>query len=308
MNIEDRLRRAIAARTGTVEPSEDGLRRIDEKLLRSGGDMNINKDNRWQVVAAAAAIVLVLAGGALALTAGGDGDDRGSTADQSDDDTTTTTESTTTTEATTTTTTTAVVETEAPASPSADEVPFVVWPRPSSEVRFDDPVAAASSWARFYVGYTDPQSGAYREGDSRSGELSVFPLPDSQGPETIVFVRQMDDDHWFVTGSHTEDITVSAPETGAQLTCPQALRGTALAYEGTVEVRIDAYEPDGDRVEVASGYVTGSGSPPAGPFDSEIACTIPDGVEPYGIVRFSTPDEGEIGGNLAATTFTVRLH
>lgn len=313
MTTEDRLRRALAARTRSVEPSDDGLRRINEKLLAPGDDMNITPQNRWYVVAAAAVVVLVLGIGALVLAGGGDDDaDRTSTADETADDTTTTEATTSTTEApgTTTTTTDGGVGPEAPEAPTvppADVVEGAVWPRPSSEVRFDDPTDAASSWARFYAGFEAPMIGEYRAGDDRSGEVPVFPLASGQGDETTVLVRQLSDDNWYVIGSTTEDVTVSEPTAGAQLTCPQALQGTALAYEGTVQVRIDAYQPDGDRVTVAETFVTGSGSPPAGPFQGEATCTIPTGVEPYGIANFYTADEGEIGGNLVAVTFPIRL-
>lgn len=319
MTAEDRLRRAIDARTRSVEPSDDGLRRINEKLLAPGGDMNITPQNRWYVVAAAAAVVLALAGGALVLAGGGDDDpDRTSTANETDDTTTTTEATTSTTEDPGTTTTTAgggvgpeapeaPEGPEAPAVPPADVVQGAAWPRPSSDVRFDDPTAAASSWARYYAHFAEPTIGEYRAGDARSGEVPVFPLSSGQGEETTVLVRQLSDDHWYVIGSTTQDITVTEPTAGAQLTCPQALRGTALAYEGTVQVRIDAYQPDGDSVIVAETFVTGSGSPPAGPFQGEATCTIPGGVEPYGIATFYTSDEGEVGGNLVAVTFPIRL-
>jgi hypothetical protein len=308
MTIEDRLRRAIAARTRSVEPSDDGLRRIHEKLLDTGDDMDITPDNRWYVIAAVAAVVLALAGGGLVLAADDGDGDRTGTANEPDRTTTTTGASTTTTEAPgTTTTAPGGAGPEAPDSPPADAVPHIVWPRPSSDVRFDDPSAAASSWARFYAGFADPHLGDYRAGDGSSGEVPVFPLAGGQGAETTVNVRRFGDGHWYVIGSGTADITVTEPTFDDRLACPQALRGTALAYEGTVQARIDAYLPDGRRVEVGSTVVTGSGSPPAGPFEGRMGCTVPDGVEPYGIVHLFTGDEGEIGGNLVSVTFPIRL-
>ncbi|HEY8545229.1 MAG TPA: Gmad2 immunoglobulin-like domain-containing protein [Acidimicrobiales bacterium] len=314
MNAEDRLRRALAARARSVEPSPDGLQRIHDKLLEPGGDsdMEITPRNPWFIVAAAAAIVLVLGIGGL-LLAGDDGGDRTSTADEPG--TTTTEATTTTTEPPATTTTTgAGVRPEAPEAPEAPEGPpptdvfqQAVWPRPSSDVRFDDPVAAARSFARYYTGFSDPQVGEYRAGDSRSGEVPVFPLTGGQGEETTVLVRQLSDDHWYVVGSVTEDVTVEQPDPGDRLTCPLTLRGTALAFEGTVQVRIDAYLPDGRRVEVGSGFVTGSGSPPAAPYEGRIACRVPDGVEPYAILHLFTPDEGDAGGNLVSVTLPIRL-
>jgi hypothetical protein len=80
------------------------------------------------------------------------------------------------------------------------------------------------------------------------------------------------------------------PAAGASLRCPQQLSGTALAFEGVVQVRIDAYRPDGKRVFVGRGTVMGGGGP-AAPFSSRLDCRIPSGVEPYGVLTFSTVDE-----------------
>ena len=311
MTIEDRLRRAIAARTRSVDPSDDGLRRINEKLLEHGDDMRFETpNNRWYLVAAAAVVLAMIAGGVVLAT--GDDDGPTNTANEPTDDTTTTEVDDTTTTSTpdTTTTSTGGVDTtvaSTPPGPPADVLQSAVWPRPSSDVRFDDPVAAASSWARFYAHFANPIVGDFRQGDSRSGEVPVQPL--ASGPETTVLVRRLGDDKWYVIGSTTPDITVTAPTAGGQLSCPQVFQGTALAYEGTVQVQIDAYQPDGDRVTVGSGIVTGGGGP-AAPFDGRIDCTLPTGVEPYGIVTLSTVDEsGEPGrsGTWEATSFPVKL-
>jgi hypothetical protein len=295
----------MAARAQSVEPSDDGLDRITEKLLEPGGDMKVplTSTTRWYLVAAAA---VVLAGIAGAITLVGNDDDDGT--DQIGDESRTTVTLDPTTKPTTTTTSEPPTTTaqDAPSGAPADVVSQAVWPRPSSEVRFDDPVAAVSSWARFYAGYSEPIIGEFQQGDSRSGEVNVQPFAQAEGSTALV--RRLSDGHWYVIGSVADDITVTAPVTGDQLTCPQALRGTALAYEGNVLVSIDAYQPDGDRVEVGKGFVTGSGSPPAGPFDGEIACTIPPGVEPYGIVRFFTPGEGDIpDGPIEVVSFPIRL-
>jgi hypothetical protein len=178
-----------------------------------------------------------------------------------------------------------------------------VWPRPSSAVRFDDPVAAVSSFARYYVHFANPVIGAFGTGDSRSGEVLVRPT--ASGPVTTVLVRQLSDDHWYVIGAETGDIVVDRPPAEAALSCPQPVAGRALAFEGTVQVRIDAYLPDGRRVTAGQGVVTGSGSPPAGPFEGEIDCAIPTGVEASGVVLFRTFDES--AGGEAAWQATVRV-
>jgi hypothetical protein len=332
MTIEDRLRRAIDTRTTSVEPSDDGLERITERLLEQDpGRRDRLPGNPWFLAAAAAVVMVALVGGFLVLR--GDGGGRVGTANRPDGTeapttsaprptTTTGLPAPSTTPPTTpasgapgsggpggSTPTTGAPATTAPPATSgapADVVAQAVWPRPSSDVRFDDPAAAASSFARFYVHLTDPVVGAFAAGDSRSGEVPVRGR--ANGPVTTVLVRQLGDGHWYVVGATTADIGVDRPATGATLACPLPVSGRALAFEGTVNVRIDAYQSDGDRVTAGEGVVTGSGTPPAAPFSGQIPCRAPSGVEPNGIVMFREIDEAGDGSTaLAATVQLIHL-
>lgn len=338
MTIEDRLRRAIEDRTAAVDVDERaGLERIAGRLSTPGDDGMDRRTSRFRWLLAAAAVVLVaaVAGGLLLL--GRDGQDRvdisdrpggaPTTAPPATDDTTGTTAPDATTGTTATDDTT---DTTAPDDAAGEEAPEpppppanppetgssgdvsdqfarqVIWPRPSSDVRFDDPGAAVRSFALYYARFDDPVIGEFQAADSHSGEVIVRARPG--GPETVVRVAVSPRGQWFVTGAGSPDITVDRPRPGATLTCPLATSGTALAFEGTVQVRIDAYQPDGRRVEMGRGFVTGSGAPPAGPFSEQIACTPRSGVEDSGVVAFWTDDaSGDLDGPLQIVVVPVGL-
>lgn len=207
------------------------------------------------------------------------------------DDTSATVETTTTTEAETTTTTAAETTTTAApvettttvveAAEPVDEA-LVVWPWVSSEVRYDDPLAAAEGFAEELVGFTDPIVGPFLEGDARSGEVEI--RPSERGPVTTVQVRRLGpDDSWWVLGSVTENVEVDEPMAQQGLSSPATLTGRALAFEGTVQVSVLA---DGRDAPLGEGFVTGSGGGDLGPFEGSIEFEQPDAGS--GVVLFFT--------------------
>lgn len=171
------------------------------------------------------------------------------------DDTTSTAEPATTTAPATTAepTTTTAPATTTTAGGADDVARTAVFPFADDDLRFDDPVEAATTFAERIVGFADPVVGDYRAGDARSGEIGVRPVAD--GPETIVLVRQLDE-HWWVLGAVAEGITLDEPATGAELRSPVTVSGVAAAPDGeiTVELWTDgAEEPVAiGRAEVAT--------------------------------------------------------
>lgn len=183
-----------------------------------------------------------------------------------------------------TTASTAAPATESPTTlaPAPVDTSTAVFPYASGDVRYDDPVEAARGFAVDFLGFTDPMVGELMQGDARSGEVEVRPAAD--GPVTTVLVRRLGpDDTWWVLGSATADITVDAPATGDAITSPVTLIGSALAFEGNIEVEV---RQDGVRQPIGTGFVTGGG----------------DVMRPFsGQVEFSTP-YAEYGALVLLTT------
>jgi hypothetical protein len=200
------------------------------------------------IVALAVAVAVIVAL-VVALALSGDDED-GTVTDP------TTTEAPDTTEPDTTepdtTGTTAPTTTPVPGPVDASTA---VFPDAGSDARFGDPVEAARAFAVDFLGFTDPVVGEFLQGDSRSGEVEVRPLAD--GPVTTVIVRQLGpDDTWWVLGAATANITVDMPAANATITAPVTVTGSALAFEGTVDVEV---RQDGARQPVGTGLVTGGG-------------------------------------------------
>jgi len=280
---EARLRDALRARAETIEPSTDGLNEIEERLM---DETKTNPTRTWALAVAGVAAAIVIGVVALVVT---DEDD----APVATEPTTTTTAATTTTADATTTTT------EAPFSPDVD--PYsVAYPAPGTSQRFDSPESAGAGYARDVLGFTELVVGEFRRGDSRSGELPISDRED--GIETVVLLRQMEDDTWFALGSQTEDIVVETPTAGSDLASPFDTSGEALAFEGTVTVVVRTQD---DPALIGQGTVLGSGSPPAGPFDGSIEFEPPTS-DTSGIVvyRVHSAEDGHV---VQATSFPVRL-
>jgi hypothetical protein len=238
---------------------------------------------RWAMIAGIVVIVAALVA-ALFLFADSDDDETsdpvptGATTDV--DRTTTPTDTTVQTTAPPTTTetpaTTEVVETTAPAttevSPAPDDaVRTAIWPWVETDTRYTDPVEAATGFATDFLLFDEPIVGAFMAGDSRSGEVEVQSFAD--GPVTVVFVRQLtDDDSWWILGAASENIVVDEPEALAEVDSPLTVSGTALAFEGTVDVQLRA---DGNGEPIFEGFVTASGGPEPGPFTETLEFISP---------------------------------
>lgn len=173
-----------------------------------------------------------------------------------------------------------------------DAIGFALWPDAAADIRFDDPIEAARSFATELAGFDEPVVGEFKEGDSRSGEVEVRPTKD--GPVSLVLVRQLStDDSWWVTAALNADIVVDDPQPQGAIDHPVLLSGEARAYEGTVQV---AVYTDGDPIPIGEGFVTGSGGAELGPFDGEIDIETPQGGWGALVLYTTSAEDGSVWG------------
>jgi hypothetical protein len=225
-------------------------------------------------------VVGALVTGALLSSCGSDGSD-GAKASSTTAAPTTTTEATTTTAGATTSTTEA---------PSTEQPETAVWPFASSDDRFDDPVAAATSFATDYLGFVDPVVGEFQQGDTRSGEVSI--KAKEQGPVTTIFVRQVtSDDTWWVLGAATDSLRLESPEALASITSPVTLSGQSTAFEATINIEI---RQDGSLEPLAEDIAMGGANGEMGPFSKELAFDAPSAARGAVILKTYSAEDGSI--------------
>jgi len=267
---------------------------------------------RWPLIAGAVAIIAALVVGLVLITSDDDDETTDSVATTEVPETTVvsgTTEVPATTESPATTqapeTTEPVATTEAPTTepsttvaPVPDQVRTAIWPWFDTDLRYADPVEAAVGFASDYLGFVDPIASEFMAGDSRSGEVEIRSV--DTGPATVVFVRQLtDDDSWWILGAASENITIDEPEASAEVTSPLTVSGTALAFEGTVDVQLRA---DGNGEPIFEGFVTGSGGPEPGPYSETFEFTSP-GETGGALVMLSLSSED--GSTLEASAMRI---
>lgn len=240
-----------------------------------------------QIAAAIVGVVVVAVAGVLIGT--NLADDDPSTVDSPP---TTSRDASTTTERDATTST-------VPSGEGDDPAVAAVWPGASTSQRFDDPAAAARSFAVDLAGFPDDTIvGDFEEGDSRSGEVEVRAT--ERGPVTTVLVRQLGDDgSWWVIGASTANIELNAPSPGGTVSSPLELSGRARAFEGTIEVEVRA---DGQLEPIGGTFATG-GSDAMRAFDTEVEFSAPGVDSGVLILRSRSAEDGSV-----AEATVVRVH
>jgi hypothetical protein len=198
----------------------------------------------------------------------------------------------------TTTTTVAPTTTAAPSTTVPVDTTTAVYPSASSATRFDDPVAAARSFAVDFLGFVDPVIGELQQGDSQSGEVEV--RPSSSGPVTTVLVRRLGDT-WWVLGAATRNIELREPTALATISSPVRLQGVSTAFEANVSVEI---RQDGARSALGEGYVMGGSMGELAPFDGTVTFADPSASMGAIVLYTASMENGNIW---EASVVRVRL-
>jgi len=178
--------------------------------------------------------------------------------------------------------------------PDPDQPESAMWPWAVTGTRFDEPAAAAESFATDFLGFSDPIVGEFLAGDARSGEVEIRPRVDGASAigATVVFVRQAgDDDSWWVLGAAAESITIDTPEQGDVVTSPLTVSGTARAFEGTVDVQLRA---DGNGEPIATSFATGGAGPELEPFEATVEFDSPGDVGGALVLLSTSPEDGSV--------------
>ncbi len=150
-----------------------------------------------------------------------------------------------------------------------------------------------------YLHMVNPVINQFQQGDARSGEVPV--QPSTTGPVTTVLVRQLGSDNsWWVLGAGTAAINLTEPAWDASITSPVRLKGTCIAFEGTVQTQV---REDNNKKPLGEGYVTG-GSMAMGPFGGVL--TFAKATSKYGAVVLYTTS-AENGTVTEATVIRVRF-
>jgi hypothetical protein len=140
-------------------------------------------------------------------------------------------------------------------------------------------VSTAVAFVRREVGMRDLVAGPFRWTGRQTGRVEVRPRFSGDGhsvtgPVTAVNLQRLSR-VWYVLGTSTSTIRVTAPLPGARVASPLRVAGTALAFEGGVNVKVTEDRYGLDRL-LGSGFVTGGGDVMR-PFSGQVSYLRPGG-------------------------------
>jgi hypothetical protein len=183
--------------------------------------------------------------------------------------------------------------------PASNELATALYPTPASGTRFIDPAAAARGFAVDFVGFRDPFVGGFNATGAESGTVEV--RADAGGAITTVRLHRMTGS-WWVMGSSTPDIRLSAPATSATIASPVRVQGMSTAFEAQVNVQV---RQDGARAPIGSGQVMGGSMGTMGAFDGSLAFSSPNAARGALVLFTLSMKDGNIyEATVARVTFS----
>ena len=263
-DIESRLRDALRARAGEVEPGDDhaALDHITSRLAA--------RRRRGLMVLGVAAALAVLVG-AVALLRRDDGNNAVNV----------TTKPSTTTESSTTTTT-------SPEGSQPTIVPMVepqLWPftgtSPSAQT-------AAGTFAVDYLGMT-----LARVGKTIGDDVEIFPSANATARTLVRVARR--GDGWVVVGAEADQLKINRPAPGSPLTSPLDVAGDGTAFEAQIALEL---RPIGSTAAVAKTSAMAGANGEVGPYATTI--TPPSTDAPLVLLAYE-PDASDRGQMIQAS-------
>jgi hypothetical protein len=173
-----------------------------------------------------------------------------------------------------------------------------LYPDLSAPARFEDPATLGRAFATDYLGFDTDVDARFQDTGGGTGKVELRPHPASD--PTVLSLAQLPDETWIVLGATTSSIALTTPVAGAAIASPQAVVGSAYAFEGHVDVSLFA---DGEDAPIGNTFVTGRGDGVLGAFHGQLTFEPPEGTR-YGFLVLSSPN-GEDGTSSAALAIRI---
>jgi hypothetical protein len=172
-----------------------------------------------------------------------------------------------------------------------------VWPA-KGKAPFSTPTGAALDFARAFLGMT----AAVTDGESAPGTttfVAVRPFAEASAVTNVATVRS--GTGWVVVGATTNDIVLNDPATGAVVSSPLMVSGSAAAFESQIRIELRSA---GSVTPIATTTAMGGPNGEMGPFTAGLTYSAPPGD---GVLVVGADDASGHGDLSYATVVMVKL-
>jgi hypothetical protein len=173
-----------------------------------------------------------------------------------------------------------------------------IWPPRDGEM-FTDPVEAARSFVTELIGIEDPPLSEFQAGEPGAGEVNVLHRNEggsvSERIASTIVVRQLNDEHWFVTTAFSPSVVIDSPESFVSVTSPLTVTGQGQGFEGNVVVDLRARNATTEVLGTAPPVIAGAQGE-LEPFSVELPFTADTSAPtPIGVVVAQNDDPAGTG-------------